>query len=162
MQRRGLSEGSQRGRFQRVHLLAVRSGGQGRPGPLHEVRGLSLPGDLRVFEGRHRAQLCGNVLCSVRRADHRCDVCEAQGAGHDLERAGHAGLLCAGGSGQQPGLQRGAGVPQPSGRGLALSAPAEQHLQLHPERRRQQLPLELGGPLLRRVGQYPGKHRLCV
>ena len=61
------------------------------------------------------AQLCGNVLCAVRRADHRCDVCEAQGAGHDPERAGHAGLLCAGGSGQQPGLQRGAGVPQPSG-----------------------------------------------
>ena len=51
-----------------------------------------------------------------------------------------------------------AGVPQPSGRGFALPQTAEQHLQPRPERRRQQLPLELGRALLRRLGQHPGEH----
>ena len=64
----------------------------------------------------------------------------------------HSFLLCAGGSGQQSGLQRGAGVPQPSGGGLALPPAAKQHLQPYPERRRQQLSLELGRTLLRRLG----------
>ena len=45
-----------------------------------------------------------------------------------------------------------------SGRGFALPQTAEQHLQLRPERRRQQLPLELGRALLRRLGQHPGEH----
>lgn len=35
---------------------------------------------------------------------------------------------------------------------------AEQRLQPCPERCRQQLSVELGGPLLRRVGQHPGQH----
>ena len=56
-------------------------------------------------------------------------------AGHDPAGAGHPCLLCAGGSGQQSGLQRGAGVPQPSGGGLALPPAAKQHLQPYPERR---------------------------
>ena len=45
-----------------------------------------------------------------------------------------------------------------SGRGLALPPAAKQHLQPYPERRRQQLSLELGRALLRRLGQYPGKY----
>ena len=40
-------------------------------GPLYEVRGLSLPGDLRILKGRHRAQLCSHLLCPVRCTDHR-------------------------------------------------------------------------------------------
>ena len=72
--------------------------------------------------------------------------------GHDPAGACHPCLLCAGGSGQQSGLQCGAGVPQPSGGGLALPPAAKQHLQPCPERRRQQLSLELGRTLLRRLG----------
>ena len=71
VQRRGFPEGSQRGRFQRIHLLAVRAGRCRRAGPLYEVRGLSLPGDLRILKGRHRAQLCSHLLCPVRCTDHR-------------------------------------------------------------------------------------------
>ena len=41
---------------------------------------------------------------------------------------------------------------------LALPPAAKQHLQPYPERRRQQLSLELGRALLRRLGQYPGKY----
>lgn len=50
------------------------------------------------------------------------------------------------------------GVPQPAGGGFALPQAAEQRLQPCPERCRQQLPVELGGPLLRWVGQHPGQH----
>ena len=42
-----------------------------RAGPLYEVRGLSLPGDLRILKGRHRAQLCSHLLCPVRCTAHR-------------------------------------------------------------------------------------------
>jgi len=70
----------------------------------------------------------------------------------DPAGVGHPCLLCAGGSGQQSGLQCGAGVPQPSGGGLAIPPAAKQHLQPYPERRRQQLSLELGRTLLRRLG----------
>ncbi len=59
------------GRFQRIHLLAVRAGRCRRAGSLYEVRGLSLPGNLRIFKGRHRAQLCSHLLCPVRCTDHR-------------------------------------------------------------------------------------------
>ena len=41
---------------------------------------------------------------------------------------------------------------------LALPQAPEQHLQLRPERRRQQLSLELGRALLRQLGQHPGEH----
>ena len=43
VQRRGFPEGSQRGRFQRIHLLAVRAGRCRRAGPLYEVRGYLFP-----------------------------------------------------------------------------------------------------------------------
>ena len=59
---------------------------------------------------------------------------ELKNAGYDPAPADHTGILCAGGSRQQSGLERGTGVPQPSGCGFALPAPAEQHLQLYPER----------------------------
>ena len=50
VQRRGFPEGSQRGRFQRIHLLAVRAGRCRRAGPLYEVRGLSLPGTYEFLK----------------------------------------------------------------------------------------------------------------